>query len=244
MLIREQSIKLTCLLQLNAPITILFSKTPHKLIKINSFSAFWFNAEYSQTWPSLLCHCRPQIPYLIPSVLGSECFSFCAVPFKWNLRQSYFHARARDGGGVTRRASCAAFTCTRTLETFSHKCPMSHNFSFKTKLPTGVAAGVARPILRVAVATPVGETRLLATVQMQLDELLTLALTQTRWKRRDTHFSHPHSAKTRPAMPLIRRLLVGGKNADGMLNVIGPKRWQTHTDSGTVWHAERCLQWT
>ena len=51
------------LLQLNAAITILFSKTPHKLIKINSFSAFWFNAEYSQTWQSLLCHCRLQIPH-------------------------------------------------------------------------------------------------------------------------------------------------------------------------------------
>jgi len=151
MLIREQSIKLTCLLQLNAAIAILFSKTPHKRIKIQSFSAFWFNAESSQTSQSLLCHCRP---HLIPSVLGSECFSFCAVPFKWNLRQSYFHTRARAGGGVTRRASCAAFTCTRTLETFSHKCQMSYNFSFKTKLPTGVAAGVARPIFRVVVATP------------------------------------------------------------------------------------------
>ena len=108
---------------------------------------------------------------------------------------------------------------------------MSHNFSFKTKLPTGVA----RPIFRVAVATPVGETRLLATVQMQLGELLTLALIffflnsrsdsdSLKETTRHTHFSHPHSAKTRPTVPLIRRLLVGGKNADGMLNVIGPKR--------------------
>ena len=32
--IREQSIKLACLLKLNAVIIMLFSKTPHKLIKI------------------------------------------------------------------------------------------------------------------------------------------------------------------------------------------------------------------
>ena len=89
--------------------------------------------------------------YLIPSVyLGPNASRFCAVPFKWNRRQSYFQARARVGGGVTRLASCAAFTCTRTLGIFSHKCPMSHNFSFKTKLPTGVA----RLFFRVAVATP------------------------------------------------------------------------------------------
>jgi len=94
--------------------------------------------------------------YLIPFVcLDPKCFSFCAVPpFKWNRCQSYFHARARAGGGVTRLASCAAFTCTRTLEIFCHKCPMSHNIYFKTKLPTGVATRVARHFSEVAAATP------------------------------------------------------------------------------------------
>ena len=145
MLIRVQSIKLTCLLQLNAAITILFSKTPHKLIKINSFSAFWFNAEYSQTWQSLLCHCRPQIPHSFSTWVRMLLVVRRPVQMK---SPPIIFPRSRQGrGGVTRRASCAAFTCTRTLETFSHKCQMSHNFSFKTKLPTGVAAGVARPIL-------------------------------------------------------------------------------------------------
>ena len=103
---------------------------------------------------------------------------------------------------------------------------MSHNFSFKTKLPTGVAAGVAagvaRPIFRVAVATPVDETRLLATVQMQLDELLTLALT---FFFLNTHaFFPPTFREDPPYCASDSQTVGGGKNADGMLNVIGPMR--------------------
>ena len=86
---------------------------------------------------------------------------------------------------------------------------MSHNFSFKTKLPNGVLAGV----------TPVGETRLLATVQMQLDEVLTLALTFF-FLNTHTFFPPAFLEDPPPAVPLIRRLLVGG----GTLNVIGPMR--------------------
>ena len=44
-------------------------------------------------------------------------------------------------------SSHAAFACSRILEIRSRKCQMSHNFSLFSKLPTGVAAGVARLLL-------------------------------------------------------------------------------------------------
>ena len=70
MLIREQSIKLTCLLQLNAAITIL----PTALVRFDSMLS---TAKLDSLFSVIVDR-----KYFIPSVLGAECFSFCAVLFK------------------------------------------------------------------------------------------------------------------------------------------------------------------
>ena len=81
--------------------------------------------------------------YLIPS-LGPN--ASCFAPSRSNEIAAN-HISTLAPYRVIRFASCAPFTCTRTLEIFSHKFPMSHNFSFITKLLTGVVAGVARLFL-------------------------------------------------------------------------------------------------
>ena len=177
--IREQSIKLACLLQLNAAITILFSKTPHKRIKIQSFSAFWFNAEYSQTWQSLLCHCRPQIPNSFSTWVRMLLVLRCPVQMK---SPPIIFPRSRQGRGRGYKTCvlCCIHLHSDIRDFLSQYVRWATTFLSKQSCQLGWQLGWQGLFLGWQLpphATPVGETRLLATVQMQLDELLTLALT-------------------------------------------------------------------